>query len=87
MSPSIAIAVFVVVHVLCGYLLRASGTWRVLFGPTLDLPVDRSVDPLTAGGRDWIDNHEFWELAADDSGTEALDDEVAFWGERHIEAG
>lgn len=84
----IPLAVFAAVHLLSVYLLRASGTWNTLFGTVIDLARAPAADPLQQEDRDWIDNHEFWELHPDlDDGAEAVDDAAAFWGTRHSEAG
>lgn len=85
MTVQLAVGVFGVVSVLSMFLLRASGTWRVLFAPFLDLRPDRTPDPLRQAPRGWIENHSFWELG--DDTPEAEDDEVAFWGERRRQAG
>lgn len=85
MTVQMAVGVFGVVSVLSMFLLRASGTWTVLFAPFLDLRPDRTPDPLRQAPRGWIENHSFWDLADDDS--EAEDAEVAFWGERRRQAG
>lgn len=85
MTVQLAVGVFGVVSVLSMFLLRASGTWRVLFAPFLDLRPDRTPDPLRQSPRGWIENHLFWELG--DDAPEAEDDEVAFWGERRRQAG
>ena len=85
MSVELAVGVFGVVSVLSMLLLRASGTWRVLFAPFLDLRPDRTPDPLRQAPRGWIENHSFWTLDDDVDDTE--DDEVAFWGERRRHAG
>lgn len=85
MTVQLAVGVFSVVSMLSMFLLRASGTWRVLFAPFLDLRPDRTPDPLRQAPRGWIENHSFWDLGDDAAETE--DDEVAFWGERRRQAG
>lgn len=82
----IPFVVFAAVHLLSVYLLRASGTWQMLFGEVIDLARAPAVDPLQDEDRDWIDNHEFWELHPDIDDLPA-DDAAAFWGTGHSEAG
>ena len=85
MSLELAVGVYLIVHIASWYLLRVSGTWRVLFASTLDLAPDRTPDPLRAAPRGWIENHSFWDLGADeaDDETEPKPDEHVFWGDRH----
>ncbi len=87
MSIEVAIGVYLAVHVLSAYLLRASGVWKILFGPVLDLLPDRTPDPLRVAPRGWIENHAFWDLASDDDNDEAADEEAIFWGIRHAKVG
>ena len=82
----IVLAVFVAVHSLSLYLLRASGTWRVLFGEAVDLARAPADDPLQHEDREWIDNHAFWELHPDID-DDAADEAAAFWGTGQSEAG
>ena len=82
----IALAVFAAVHLLSVYLLRASGTWQTLSGEAIDIARAPAADPLQQDDRDWIDNHEFWELDPD-AAEEPADDAAAFWGIGHSEAG
>jgi len=84
MSIQIAVGVYLVVHVLSAYLLRASGVWQIVFGPSLDLLPDRTPDPLRVAPRGWIENHVFWDLTPDKPDTidEDEDEEVIFWGSR-----
>ncbi len=82
----IAFVVFAAVQLLSLYLLRASGTWQLLFGEMADVARAPTPDPLQDSDRDWIDNHEFWELHPDIDG-ELADEAAAFWGTGHSEAG
>ncbi len=88
MTVQLAVGVFVVVHALSVYLLRASGTWTVLFARILDLRPDMTPDPLRAAPRGWIENHSFWDLPdpRDDS-PEEEDAEILFWGDRQRRTG
>ena len=86
MSVGIAFGVFLVVHVLVGYLLRASGVWSDMFGRLRDVPYLADDPELAERPGEWIDNHEFWALSADSvAGDEAeveadaAIDEDAFW--------
>lgn len=86
MTVQVAVGVYLVVHVLSMYLLRASGTWRELFARVLHLAPDRTPDPLRVAPRGWIENHSFWDL--DDTPAEpAADAEIAFWGTRRRNVG
>ena len=85
MSMQVAVGAYLVVHLLSVYLLRASGVWRLLFAPFLDLSPDRSLDPLRQAPRGWIENHSFWDLAEDPD--EPEDAEVAFWGQPRRKTG
>lgn len=81
MSVQIALGVYLVVHALGVYMLRASGTWQVLFAGDLALQPDKTPDPLRVAPRGWIENHTFW----DDFETEVeapaqADPERVFWG-------
>jgi len=84
----IAFVVFAAVHLLSLYLLRASGTWELLFGEHVETRSGAEADPLLDADGDWIDNHSFWTLDADpDEGPADADDATAFWGTGHSEAG
>ncbi len=85
MTVEVAIGVYLIVHVLSVYLLRASGTWRVLFARILPAP-DRTPDPLRVAPRGWIENHSFWDLHPTETGDDT-DAEVIFWGDRRSNAG
>ena len=81
MTVAVAVGVYVAVHAIGLYLLRASGTWRVLFARVLNLSPDKTPDPLQAAPRGWIENHAFWDLPSPESVSSA-DDEQVFWGGR-----
>jgi hypothetical protein len=81
MTVQLAVGVFVVVHALSVYLLRASGVWRLLFARVFDLRPEATPDPLRAAPRGWIENHSFWDLA-EPPADEADDAEIIFWGSR-----
>jgi hypothetical protein len=85
MTAQVAVGVFVVVHALSVYLLRASGTWSVLFAQVFDLRPDMTPDPLRAAPRGWIENHSFWDLPDEREDTE--DAEILFWGDRRSRTG
>ena len=88
MSIQVAVGAYLVVHVLSVYLLRASGVWRVLFAPFLDLAPDRTPDPLRQAPRGWIENHAFWDFGDEaDEADETEDAEVVFWGVRRRNVG
>lgn len=79
MTVQVAVGVYLVVHVVGVYLLRASGTWRVLFAPVLHLSPDKTPDPLRVSPRGWIENHSFWDFGAGDE-ADPGDTEQVFWG-------
>ncbi len=85
MSIELAAGVYVLVHVMGLYLLRASGTWRVLFTRVLDLAPSKTPDPLRVAPRGWIENHSFWDMAPDE--TEDQTEEQVFWGGRQRKTG
>ncbi len=88
MSPLLAVAVYLVVHVVSGYMLRASGTWKVLFAPVLPAAPEATPDPLRVAPRGWIENHSFWDLHPDeDEAEQAQPDEDVFWGPSHHDVG
>ncbi len=81
MSVQLAVGVYLAVHALGLYLLRASGTWRVLFAPMLPLAPDKTPDPLKVAPRGWIENHSFWDLPTQTDDDETPEDEEqVFWG-------
>jgi len=86
MTVAVAVGVYLVVHALGVYLLRASGTWRVLFAPALELGPDKTPDPLQVAPRGWIENHSFWDLASPEAAP-TDDDEQVFWGGRKRDVG
>ncbi len=85
MTVEVALGVYVIVHVIGVYLLRASGAWEVLFARVLPAP-DRTPDPLRVAPRGWIENHSFWDLEPEAPDLDA-DAEVIFWGSRRSSAG
>jgi hypothetical protein len=87
MTVQVAVGVFVVVHALSVYLLRASGVWKVLFTHVRNLAPDVTPDPLRVAPRGWIENHAFWDLDEDDERADEDDAEVIFWGSRQRRAG
>ncbi len=88
MSIELAGAAYLAVHALGIYLLRASGTWRVLLAPVLPLAPDKTPDPLKVAPRGWIENHSFWDLPDGTDQTDAAeDDEQVFWGGHQRETG
>ena len=83
MTIQVAFGVYLVVHALGVYMLRASGTWQVLFAASLDLQPDKTPDPLKVAPRGWIENHTFWDDFDATETTPAEDDhERVFWGQR-----
>ena len=86
MTIWIAISVYAVVHLFGAYVLRASGTWAVLFAPAMRLAVP-GPDPLASSPRGWIENHEFWDLADETETVEEQVDDDPFWGRRSGTAG
>ena len=87
MTVGVAIGVYIVVHAIGVYLLRASGTWHVLFAPVLALSPDKTPDPLQVAPRGWIENHSFWDLASPPEETHSEDAEQVFWGANKRDAG
>lgn len=89
MTVQIAVGVYLVVHLVGVYLLRASGTWRVLFAPMLNLAPDKTPDPLRVAPRGWIENHSFWDLGSesDDEVHEPGDADQDFWSRRQRRVG
>lgn len=85
MSFELAAGVYVLVHLMGVYLLRASGTWRVLFTPVFDLAPDKTPDPLRVAPRGWIENHSFWDMVPDEA--EDQTEEQVFWGGRQRKTG
>jgi hypothetical protein len=77
----VAMAVFFVVSVFATYILRASGTWAILFAPKVVLEGESDHNPLASSPRGWIENHAFWDLVDDTDTDDAdLDAEQEFWG-------
>lgn len=77
MTIGLVVGVYVVVHALGVYLLRASGALEDLLRRDIVIDLTTEPDPLAAAPNGWIENHEFWRLEPD-----ADDDAAAaFWGE------
>lgn len=87
MTVEVAVGVFVIVHALSVYLLRASGVWKILFARVWNLAPDAAPDPLRVAPRGWIENHSFWDLAEDEAESQEDDAELIFWGSRQRRAG
>jgi hypothetical protein len=81
MSVWSAIVVYTTVHALGLYLLRASGTWDVIFAPRRPDNGSPVADPLRSSPTGWIENHEFWDLDDEAGERPARSLGEAFWGD------
>ncbi|MCB0996712.1 MAG: hypothetical protein KDB21_16575 [Acidimicrobiales bacterium] len=79
MMVGLVVGVYVVVHALALYLLRASGALDDLVRRDIVIDLTADPDPLAAAPHGWIENHEFWKLEQPEF--DAVDDESAFWGD------